>query len=595
MKKYLLIFGLFLFSVFLIPNGVFASDKSYMFKFNLNEENYIKSSDLLKMQQQIGSSNYENRSWFVVLTDYSYRFYISDNSDNSLNFYAYTTGSYYIMAIATSRYYEFDKDFEYLTSNENASSYQLYVNENEPGLYTNVDTTEDLPSINFKVVASNSTFILTKVGNVFGSGNRDISILGKKYSNGSNAIILPFDEERNILLTSDSYTSSKTYKINSSDYQSVKIPYNVLEGTLESTEKKENLNWFEKIFSFFGFNPVKKTTISVDNFNYTVTSPFEIPMPSRFYSSNGKKYKKLPSDFSEDNQKIYTTYVDSLNYKDGVRYGYIELDLSGLPENTIVTFQIEYSSLSLKLGGLELNEDISTLTEFNFSKYYGIALRPKFDYVNSINTYPVFYKGDLAFGYIYNDDIEIASATDDNSKVGFAQRGTSLDKFSKYKLNFLDVQESISQGLSVNHPYYFIKNLRFSKDEDEAIVKYNSNYFELLTYSSSNMPSLGSDGHNYYSPVWSNPAYGTVNPDGSTNNTTPSKSDSSSKNNFSFPNSLDGFISMIPDMLKTLAASFSVIGLMITTVLTDFPPLIVTCLYSTFLLGIIILILKALR
>ena len=74
-----------------------------------------------------------------------------------------------------------------------------------------------------------------------------------------------------------------------------------------------------------------------------------------------------------------------------------------------------------------------------------------------------------------------------------------------------------------------------------------------------------------------------------------SSSNNKKYNEFNTPTSLDGFIKKIPEMIKTLAASFSLIGVMITTVFDEFPPLIVTCLYSTFLLGIIILILKALR
>lgn len=594
MKNKFLIFGLALFSVFLIPDVVSASRKSYMFKFNMDEDKFIKSSDLLKMQQQFPTSDFlNNKSWFVVSTVSGYSFYISNHSDNSLDFYSYYTGSYYNMSIKYDSVYRFDKDFDYLSYSQQSAFYTLYSENTPPGEYVDVNTDKDsLVSIDFPIVASNSTFVLRKVDSDFGSGNKDIAILGKNYSNGSNLIVLPFDEERNILLTDDSYKSSKTYKINSSDYQSVKIPYNVLEGTLDIAKEDKKKTWYEKLFPFFSFISPKTTTISVDNFNYTVTSPVNIPMPVRFYSTNGKKYKKLPSDFTKDNQNFYTTYVDSLNYKDGVRYGYIELDLSSLPDNTEIIFQIEYSSLSLKVGGLELNEDISSLTEFNFSNYYGIALRPKFDYVNSINTYPIFYKGDLAFGYIYNDDTEIASSNDD-SKVGSAQRGMSTDKFSKYKLSFLDAQDAANQNIVYNNPYYFIKNLRFNKETNEAIIKYNPNYFELLTYSSSNSAVTGSDGHNYYSPVWSNPAFGTINPDGSTNNSTPIKD--SSKSDSVFPNTLEGFISMIPDMIKTLAASFAVIGTMITVVLTNFPPLIVTCLYSTFLLGIIILILKALR
>ena len=76
---------------------------------------------------------------------------------------------------------------------------------------------------------------------------------------------------------------------------------------------------------------------------------------------------------------------------------------------------------------------------------------------------------------------------------------------------------------------------------------------------------------------------------------TSSSSNNKKYNEFNTPTSLDGFIKKIPEMIKTLAASFSLIGVMITTVFDEFPPLIVTCLYSTFLLGIIILILKALR
>lgn len=79
------------------------------------------------------------------------------------------------------------------------------------------------------------------------------------------------------------------------------------------------------------------------------------------------------------------------------------------------------------------------------------------------------------------------------------------------------------------------------------------------------------------------------------NDFTNSSTNNKKYNQFNTPTTLDGFLKKVPELIKTLAASFAIIGTMITVVLEDFPPIIVTCLYSTFLLGIIILILKALR
>lgn len=72
-------------------------------------------------------------------------------------------------------------------------------------------------------------------------------------------------------------------------------------------------------------------------------------------------------------------------------------------------------------------------------------------------------------------------------------------------------------------------------------------------------------------------------------------SNSSSSSGSAFPTSLDDLLSMIPDLFKDLSKSFGVIGTIFTTAMISFPPIITTGLYSVFILGILILIIKALK
>lgn len=611
-SNYLLLFGL-LFSIFLFPKDVFAKEIN-AFRFNLDEENYIDSATLIRLQELVKSQedgsyvDFDKSSWYVLHKDDSYyiRIYCRSNGsngtcDNVIPLSSYMYSNEYTLELVYTYSYEFDDNFNFVQYLDEPTNNQkrrdvLYSADNYDVFKIDSSTFDEDPesaySIDFDIVASNSTFALQNrvapVGYI--SNYKYVSIQNKPDfqidRSSKSYIILPFDEERNILLTDDSYGTSKKWTFNSNDFTAVKISYDVLQGTVEQRVEKEDLAWWEQFIKFFGYTPTESKIINVDNFIYTVSSSVDLPIPQRFYSTNGKKYKKLPNDFSGSNTNFYTKYVDTLNYDDGVRKGYILIDLSTLPANTDVTFEIEYSTLSLDLKGIEKTDDIDSLTEFDFSNYYGIALVPKYDYLTSYYRYPIYYQGSLLFGSLYNDDIESLDKTK-------GWKVDSPDKFSKFLFDLTGHQSAVEQGLTRDYAYLFIKNLNFGKENNTAKIKYNPQNFEILTFSSGNSSVQASDGHSYWSPVWDEDDidFGSVDEDGSVNGIGPPKDDDS----FWFPTTLEEVLAMIPDLFKDMINAFGLVGTIFTSALSSFPPIITTGLYSVFILGILILIIKCLK
>lgn len=611
-SNYLLLFGL-LFSIFLFPKDVFAKEIN-AFRFNLDEDNYIDSATLIRLQELVKSQedgnyvDFDKSSWYVLHKDDSYylRIYCRSNSsngtcDNVIPLSSYMYSNEYTLELVYTYSYEFDDNFNFVQYLDEPTNNQkrrdvLYSADNYDVFKIDSSTFDENPesaySIDFDIVASNSTFALQNRVAPTGyiSNYKYVSIQNKPDfqidRSSKSYIILPFDEERNILLTDDSYGSSKKWTFNSNDFTAVKISYDVLEGTLKQTVEKEDLNLWDKFIKFWGYTPTETRIISVDNFNYTVSSSVNLPPPQRFYSTNGKKYKKLPSDFSGSNTNFYTKYVDTLNYDDGVRKGYILIDLSTLPADTEVTFEIEYSTVSLDLKGIEKTDDIDSLTEFDFSNYYGVALVPKFDYLTSFYRYPIYYQGSLLFGSLYNDDIESLDKTK-------GWKVDSPDKFSKFLFDLTGHQSAVEQGLTRDYAYLFIKNLNFGKENNTAKIKYNPQNFELLTFSSGNSSVQSSSGHSYWAPVWDEDDidFGSVDEDGSVNGIGPPKDDDS----FWFPTTLEEVLAMIPELFKDMINAFGLVGTIFTSALSSFPPIITTGLYSVFILGILILIIKCLK
>lgn len=611
-SNFIILFGL-LFSIFLFPKDVFAKEIN-AFRFNLDEDNYIDSATLIRLQelvkgQQDGNYvDFDKSSWYVLKKDGSYyvRIYCRSHGsngscDNVIPLSSYMDSGGYTLELVYTYSYEFDEVFNFVEYRGEPTAGQkrydvLYSADNYDAFKIDnsdfVDNPESAYSIDFDIVASNSTFALqNRVGPGYISDYKYVSIQNKPdfqiYRSSKSYIILPFDEERNILLTDDSYGTSKKWTFNSNDFTAVKISYDVLEGTLESLENKQDLAWWEKFLNFFGYSPKEKVTVSTDNFIYTISSSVNLPAPQRFYSTNGEKYKKLPSDFSGSNTNFYTKYVDTLNYDDGVRKGYILIDLSSLPSDTDVTFEIEYSTISLDLKGIEKTDDIDSLTEFDFSNYYGIALIPKYDYLTSYYRYPIYYQGSLLFGSLYNDDVESLDKTK-------GWKADSPDKFSRFLFDLTGHQSAVEQGLTRDYAYLFIKNLNYGKEDNTAKIKYNPQNFEILTFSSGNSSVQASDGHSYWSPVWDDDIdFGSVDEDGSVNGIGPPKDEEEVPS--LFPTSLDEVLAMIPDLFKDLVNAFGVIGTIFTTAMSSFPPIITVGLYSVFILGILILIIKCLK
>ena len=607
-SNYLILFGL-LFSIFLFPKDVFAKQIN-AFRFNLDEENYIDSATLIRLQEVVktngrvsGYVDFDKDSWYVLKKDdtYYFRFLtVGANSDLNIPLSSYMYDNKYTLELSYHYSWEISDTFDFIKFVDiNVNNYPkhdiLYTADNYDELKIDSNDFDSNPesafSIDFPIVASNSVFTLQNIyDDRYRNESTYVSIQNKSdfYSTHSSTsyLILPFDEERHILLTDDSYGTSKRWTFNSNDFTAVKISYDVLEGKLEQSVEKEDLSLWEQFLKWWGYNPVEKVTVNTDNFIYTVSSSVDLPPPQRFYSTNGKKYKKLPSDFSGANTNFYTKLVDTLNYDDGVRKGYILIDLSSLPADTEVTFEIEYSTISLDLKGIEKTDDIDSLTEFDFSNYYGVALVPKFDYLTSYYRYPIYYQGSLLFGSLYNDDIESLDKTK-------GWKVDSPDKFSKFLFDLTGHQSAVEQGLTRDYAYLFIKNLNFGKENNTAKIKYNSQNFELLTFSSGNSSVQSSSGHSYWAPVWDEDDidFGSVDDDGSVNGIGPPKDDDS----FWFPTTLEEVLAMIPELFKDMINAFGLVGTIFTSALSSFPPIITTGLYSVFILGILILIIKTLK
>ena len=64
---------------------------------------------------------------------------------------------------------------------------------------------------------------------------------------------------------------------------------------------------------------------------------------------------------------------------------------------------------------------------------------------------------------------------------------------------------------------------------------------------------------------------------------------------FEVPTTLGEVLAMIPELLSEMVSAFAVVGAIFTTAMASFPPIITVGLYSVFILGIVILIIKTLK
>lgn len=72
-------------------------------------------------------------------------------------------------------------------------------------------------------------------------------------------------------------------------------------------------------------------------------------------------------------------------------------------------------------------------------------------------------------------------------------------------------------------------------------------------------------------------------------------SSSNPVSDFEVPTTLGEVLAMIPNLLSEMVSAFAVVGAIFTTAMAGFPPIITVGLYSVFILGIIILIIKTLK
>lgn len=236
-----------------------------------------------------------------------------------------------------------------------------------------------------------------------------------------------------------------------------------------------------------------------------------------------------------------------------------------------------------KLGAIDFNDVLSIFPYyFTFEDYKGVRyiyftytddLIIKMSEINikeddgSFTTYPTpiiyvryankeFSALGLAFNQIYNTD---------DSYLFNAYRSYHEDKFG-----------SVSTYYSIE-----VDGKKYYRFNGSAILPLGTTLESFLSnsdfYSNSNFTSINGDSLDYSNKV--------------------DISNSSSLSNFGdlAPKSLGELIASVPDLISDLFSSFTLIGVLLTYGLNSFPPVITFGLYTVFIIGIVILIVKCFK
>lgn len=488
-NRIFLIFLLFLSIFFIDYKSVGATSTEVNFEWvYTGDSSRINLSNLESMMHIVFSkvsptgdfATYENfynlGSYFVVYNGTYYAFYY--NYTDYLPLWSYVNSSGYHLEIPYSYVVYFNSDFTFHSFDGNYGYYTIYTS----GTYSHLQDSENLFQMNFNLIAGNHDFKLFNRGNTTQSYNSNFETTFYRV-NGyklKDIILSPFNDYG--LIDNQDYSQTLTYTFNSNDSTGVKIFYDVLEGSVTNTTYEVSNNWFKR---FFGIKDKITTTIDTDNFSYYVTSTNEILSPVRYYTDKKKEnYKRLPRDTELLKGTSFSANVNTLNYNDGVRGGYIYFDLSSAPADTIITLTVEYNPISLKFRGLEKSDSFDSLTEVNLKDYYAAALIPKFNLNENFYSFPIYYKGNAGFSYGGN-----LKTSTDTSFHGIAS-GNSSD-YSKFLIDFSKL--SVVDGDSLiyyNKPYVYIRNLSLGND---LFIRYNSSYFDITYFTSDNSCQVVND------------------------------------------------------------------------------------------------------
>ena len=363
---------------------------------------------------------------------------------------------------------------------------------------------------------------------------------------------------------SDNYgnKTSMVFSINSSDYSSLKIKYNV--------DKSLKLNWWENDW-IFAFQPDKEYKEKADWLNIEINSTSSISYPRR-YSGRGSgsdiEYTKELNDFGDSVlSSVYKANITSLGGSTGVVSGYFDFDLRDLPDDTIITILFEYDSRYVSFEPIELPE--GDLTEYDMTGKYAIGLVPKF--VTSNNNFSLLYQGIFTTYYAFNADVY---------NVKDAETISSSDSYSKKILSF----SNFSDSEKYEKPIFYMINNNSTDSSSVAKIKYNATYFELLVYNTA---------EDVMTSTYTGHIYG---PPGLNYNSTGSGLNDDTDNNIGGINfDLNTLLSELPKTISTMGLAFTSIGQCVFIAFSSLPELVQAVLIFSLTITVIFVAIKLIR
>lgn len=309
-----------------------------------------------------------------------------------------------------------------------------------------------------------------------------------------------------------------------------------------------------------------------------------------------------------DNLSYLNLKIGADTYKAYFFYGYNDVE--------VMNSKFDISNLGLHKV---VPEDDSKFTEDYLKNLYSIYFKNggssflQYDEIVSKLPYFTLYKADKAAQYVitfsYSDKImlrlsgdstrveqRIPLSSDLPNKLGsltfFSNYLNKEDKIIIFNLSvnlpsdpmyqyddmFFTISDSTDQFTLNGVPYY--QTIEFSRYFDSS--KYLNGFDSLL-----NNDNFFTSNSNLFDSSGNNLDY--------LNKQDISNSGGNNGNGFEVPSDLGDILDMIPKMLADMVSAFSVVGTIFTTAMFSFPPIITVGLYSVFILGILILIIKCLK
>ena len=543
---------------FYLNNGYFIAigpDGEYGIYYDFSGNDYIYGSTVYFNYDIYGGTNYD----YSVLVGFYYDSWYSFN--NILEPTLVNTKGFYSMVdknIHNTDFiydYKFPNDFK--TSNVDLPilKYTILSTNRSFKWISSLDETRNAGGW----ICTYSSFIKDFLSNyVYSSvSNLDIYDIELKTFNSKpgNVFRHPYSTEESN--KQDSNISSTIFSINSSNYSSFQINYNIL--------KTLNKSWWDKLWSS-GSAYVDERKDSIKIF-ISATSPISYPRRySNYQKGSNLELTKEPNDFGDTVLSTeYTAYISDLGGDKGVKNGYFKFDLRGLPENTIITVRIYYYDDFVEFEPIELPE--TNFIEYDMTGKYAVGLIPKFTYSN--NKFSLLYQGNFTTYYAFNSN---------TYNVYDSEIIKSLDSYSKKIISFSNFKDTTVY----EKPIFYIMNNLYTDDSQVSKIKYNPDYFELLVFNSIEDVVVSTySGHSYSSPSQN------YNSSGSGINDT-----------IDSPTSIFDFSNLftnLPNFIVGLSSAFTALGTCIIIAFSSLPEMVQSVLWFCLLVSAIVLVIKLLK